>query len=74
MEGQAQGTRGHGGTHGGLTVGYITPDQFVFWLRGYIEASPGVDQDRHLLLIREHLGLVALTQPSPQRPPCGCGR
>jgi hypothetical protein len=79
VEGQAQGvSSGVNRAYGGMT-----PEQFVFWLKGFFEALPP-PRGREDMLIFEHLQRVS-TAPAPALPPasalaahlaskpCGCG-
>ena len=55
MEGQTGQARGGiGGAHGGLT-----PEQFVWWLRGFLEAKMGLQaSDSDLLTVRDMVSRV----------------
>lgn len=76
--GQARRSRAHGG---------VSPDAFVWWLRGYLEAGgapPGVQGAlADVATIRDMLAHVPFDEPALERvrlgpvmaqnSPCGCG-
>ena len=72
MEGQAEFGSARQRPHGG-----VSPDQFVWWLRGYFEAV-GTADNVDFASIRDMLAHVPLEAPAlalaiAQKTPCGCG-